>query len=621
MKRPLSWKRVFPLACALLAGTAIGIAATLFFRSGASSGGAESSGEPDAPSGSTADSADSGAHDHTTGSDETWTCAMHPQIHMPKPGKCPICAMDLIPLSEAGDIGEGRSFTMTETAKSLAAISTSPVTRDLPEREVRFYGSIEHDETRMRSISARFPARIDVLHVDYEGMPVKKGDPLAVLYSPDLLRVQSELFTAIKFNNTDGVKGVREKLRLWGFSAEQIAAIEASGKPSDQLPVNSPVSGIVTRRSVVSGDYVETGDPLFMVTDHSVVWLVLEAYEPDLPWLREGQSLTFTTSSHGDREFTGEIAFIDHEIDGKTRTARIRASVDNPGMVLRPGMHVRGTVSGELDSGPALLVPASAVLHTGRRSIVYVEDPEAEEPSYEGREILLGPRAGDAYVVDAGLREGERVVSAGAFAIDSALQIQARPSMMLPPEEETPLFRKMEVPGDFQTRSDAVLRNYFAIQKALAADDLEAAKKAAAALGSTAGEVPHLSLDERASEAWLDIRDRLGRQSRAVAGAADLEAARAAFLPLSRSADELVRRFGTADIAVFSAHCPMANEQQGADWLQTSNELHNPYMGTAMLTCGEINGQLAGAQEQTPGTPSPGSAADEEEQEQVIPYE
>ena len=409
---------------------------------------------------------------------------MHPQIQQPEPGDCPICGMDLIPLeSDSGaDLGP-REMSMSKASRALADIQTSEVIREYPEAEIRLVGKLEYDETREKSLTARFPARIDELFVNFTGIRVKKGEHLAKVYSPDLQTAQRELLTSYRADpNSSITRAAKEKLRLWDLMPEQIEAIIESGEAKDHFVLKAPLGGVVVAKHVKEGDYLKTGEPLFKIVDLSELWAYLDAYESDLPWLRFGQDVAFTVESFPGETFHGQISFIEPEVDRKTRTIPIRVNVPNTDGKLKPGMFVRGVVQSRIaedgqvyapefagkwispmhpevvkdgpgqcdvcgmDLVPAeelgyvasekqsapLVVPTSAVLRTGKRAVVYVEKPDTERPTYEGREIVLGPRAGDYFLVTSGLDAGERVVTNGAFKIDSALQIQAKPSMMNP---------------------------------------------------------------------------------------------------------------------------------------------------------------------------------------------
>ncbi len=396
----------------------------------------------------------SAAEDEAT---QVWTCSMHPQIKLPKPGLCPICQMDLIPLeTQAGDPGSLRELTVSENAKKLMDIETVLVQRKFVAREVRMVGKIDYDETRLKYITAWVPGRLDRLYVDFTGLSVNKGDQMVSMYSPELLSAQEELLQSLavvkELKNSDigimretadaTVTAVREKLRLWGLKPEQIAEIEQRGSVSDHVTIFSPIAGIVIHKNAQEGMYVKTGTKIYTIADLSQVWIRLDAYESDLMWLRLGQEVQFTTEAYPGQQFTGTIAFIDPMLTKKTRTVNVRVDAANPNMILKPGMFVRAAVKATLAQGgqvmdaanseAPLVIPASAAMITGTRAIVYVQLPGKDKPTFEGREIVLGPRAGDYYLVRHGLAEGERVVTMGNFKIDAELQIQAKPSMMTP---------------------------------------------------------------------------------------------------------------------------------------------------------------------------------------------
>jgi len=373
-------------------------------------------------------------------------------------------------------------------------IETVAVERKFATVKIRMIGKVDYDETRVSNITAWVSGRIDRLFVDYTGVPVRKGDHMVELYSPELLSAQEELLQALKSKkngsgvlrdiNQSTINSAREKLRLWGLAPGQISAIEKQGKPSDHITINAPTSGIVVNKHAQEGMYVSTGMKIYTVADLSSVWIRLDAYESDLMWLKYGQKVEFTTEAYPGTAFEGTISFIDPVLTQATRTVKVRVNVSNPEMKLKPGMFVRAVVKAEVASGgkvmdaalagkwicpmhpevisdkpekcrvcgmplvrteslgyasvdedddaKPLVVPASAVLVTGTRAVVYVELPGKEKPTFEGREIVLGPRAGDYYIVNYGLEEGERIVARGAFKIDAELQIKAKPSMMTP---------------------------------------------------------------------------------------------------------------------------------------------------------------------------------------------
>ncbi|MFC1467144.1 efflux RND transporter periplasmic adaptor subunit [Verrucomicrobiota bacterium] len=381
----------------------------------------------------------------------TYTCSMHPQIKLPKPGKCPICFMDLIPLeSSAEEPGSERELTVSRHAAKLMDIETQPVERRTISLTARMVGKVAYDETRVSSITARVAGRIDRLFVDYTGTPVGKGDPIISLYSPDLLTAQDELQQALRTTEkleksrsvtlrdtaAKTVEAAREKLRLWGLTPAQIVEIEKRATPADHITIYAPTSGIVVHKNAQEGMYVKTGTKIYTIADLSQVWIKLDAYESDLSQLKTGNEVTFTAEAWPNDTFKGIVEFIDPVLNEKTRTVKIRASAPNPDGKLKPGMFVRAEVQRFTDA--ELIIPANAPLITGKRAVVYITLPDREKPTFEGREVELGARAGDFYIVKSGLNEGERVVTRGAFKIDAELQLQAKPNMMDPIEMPAP---------------------------------------------------------------------------------------------------------------------------------------------------------------------------------------
>jgi Cu(I)/Ag(I) efflux system membrane fusion protein len=413
--------------------------------------------------------------------------------------------MDLIPLSIDSAAGTtARELVISEEAAKLMEIETSVVQRKFVTNEIRMVGKIDYDETRVKNITAWVPGRIDRLYVDFTGITVNKGDHMVYLYSPQLISAQAELLQAskaassIRIGTSDLVtrstlatlEAAREKLRLLGLDDEQIKNIESSSEPQTHITINSPMSGIVIHKNATEGMYVDTGTPIYRVADLSRLWVKLDAYESDLPWIRYGQEVEFTTQAYPGQVFKGTISFIDPVLNDKTRTVKVRVNVDNSEGKLKPQMFVKAVVRSKVAAGgrvmaaemagkwicpmhpdvvkakagtcdicgmdlvtteslgfvktetpekAPLVIPASVPLITGKRAVVYVRLPNRELPTYEGREIVLGPRAGDYYIVESGLDEGEIVVTNGNFKIDSAMQIQAKPSMMNPQGQKVPM--------------------------------------------------------------------------------------------------------------------------------------------------------------------------------------
>ncbi|MFQ5422672.1 MAG: heavy metal-binding domain-containing protein [Phycisphaerae bacterium] len=532
-----------------------------------------------------------------------YACSMFCVPPQDKPGRCPVCGMQMVPVSQedATAVTATATLTLSPTAEKLAEIQVSPVERKFVSTEVRMVGLIDYDEY--------------------------------------------------------------DKAR--------------------NAPVRQGIHGRTQGRAVAR------------------LGVTLEAYEPDLIWIRVGQAVDFEAEACPGETFSGRIVFIDGRVDNFTRTVDVRVRVPDMDRRLKLGMLIRAVIrvtlaeEGEVlnlrpkgawicpmhdemtsdapgrcdkcgmllrhaetlgflpsEDGsrrPPLVIPATAPLVTGKRAVVYVAVPD-QPGTYVGQTVRLGPRAGQYYIVRAGLQEGELVVTNGNFKIDSALQILARPCMMNPPPEQdtgrtavppsdrpeevtlteappaevpapddtapmrsTPSrsartrpsvmamrrggslsARADEVPNAFRRSFDAVLSAYFRLQTALSKDDLRAAKGAFESLQAALDTVDTGLLAHSSEQAWRTLRVSLARSMERTSAAPDLDKARAAFRPLSDTIYAIASRFGTSGgRSIRRFHCPMAFNNRGADWLQTAEKAENPYFGAAMYRCGVLTETLS----------------------------
>ncbi len=400
----------------------------------------------------------------------------------------------------------------------------------------------------------------------------------------------------------------RQKLRLWGLTDRQIRTIERSGTTTNQITIYSPLSGIVIEKNGVEGMYVKTGSPIYMLADLSQVWVKLDAYESDLALIRSGQDVSFETRALPGEDFSGTIVFIDPVVNTATRTVAVRVNVSNPEGKLKPGMFVSARVHSSIEADEApLVIPATAPLITGRRAVVYVADPQ-EEGLFAGREIVLGSRAGEYYVVKEGLQEGELVVTNGNFKIDSAVQIMAKPSMMNPEGGASssghnhgqpsaaalePL-KTLPTPKAFKQQLENTISAYFGIQQALSSDNQTQARVAAKHVVETLGSVDMALLKGPAHMAWMQQLGEAQTAAKEMVKAQDISGMRVAFETLSDTLYASIQQFGTSgSLTIYRFHCPMAFTNRGAYWLQQSEQTENPYYGSKMFRCGTKTETLA----------------------------
>ncbi|KJF42292.1 hypothetical protein LH29_21110 [Draconibacterium sediminis] len=386
--------------------------------------------------GSEAKVTDEHQHEHSAeevAGETTWTCSMHPQIRQPESGDCPICGMDLIPLEEEQNSEiDPNAISMSATAMQLANIQTAVVGAAEPLKVVRLNGKVQEDERLIFSQSSHIPGRIEDLLVNFTGDYVKKGQVIASVYSPDLVTAQEELFEAQKIKGTQPqlFEASKEKLKNWKLTDEQINQVLASGTAQQTFDVMAEVSGYVTQKKVNTGDYVRRGQAIYEIADLSRVWVLFDVYESDLTWINKGDKVSYSIESLPGETFEGTIDYLDPVINPKTRVAKARVVQSNKGLKLKPEMFVSGKVEAKLPQTDALIVPKTAVMWTGERSVVYVKSESEQGVYFNMREVDLGPALGESYIVQGGIQQGEEIAVNGTFSIDAAAQLAGKPSMM-----------------------------------------------------------------------------------------------------------------------------------------------------------------------------------------------
>jgi Cu(I)/Ag(I) efflux system membrane fusion protein len=304
-------------------------------------------------------------------------------------------------------------------------------------RTIRTVGRVEYDERRFRTVNTKFEGWIERLYVDYTGRPVKKGEPLADLYSPELLATQREYIQLLKWSReskpdtasvTDKMvardavalaAAARERLKLWDISDAQIQKIGETGEPVRTLTLYSPVDGHVVQKMAVQGMKVMPGEKLFDVADLASLWVIADIYEAELPLIRLGQEASIALAGYPEQAFRAQVDFINPSLTGETRTAKARFTIPNPGEKIKPQMYTEVEI--KIDLGRKLSVPDDAVIDTGVRQIVYVD---RKEGNFEPREVVLGARTEGFREVLRGLKAGDKVAASAAFLVDSEAQLR-----------------------------------------------------------------------------------------------------------------------------------------------------------------------------------------------------
>ena len=528
-------------------------------------------------------------HDHAQDAEgeNTYTCSMHPQIRQDEPGDCPICGMDLIPVEADGaDDSDVNALRMSPTAMQLADVQTTVITTGESVKTLRLNGKVQADERLVYTQPAHFPGRIERLMVNFTGDHVSKAQVLAYVYSPELVTAQQELFEAEKIKDTQPAlfSSAKEKLKNWKLSDGQIDQMLASGQAESTFPILANTSGYVTRMMVSSGDYVQRGQAVYEITDLSKVWLLFDVYESDLPWIKQGATVDYSISSLPGETFTGTVNYIDPVIDPRTRIAKARIEVSNTDQKLKPEMFASGIVKSKLSAHQSsLVVPKSAVMWTGKKSVVYVKSESDQGVSFVMREVLLGADLGGAFVIASGLDAGEEVVTNGTFSVDAAAQLAGKPSMMNRPGTQS-----LETPLAFREQITNLANAYFGVKNALVEDNVVAAQEAAKKMEDVLESVNMGLLKGEAHDRWMPLSGQLSDAGAHIGRSDDIEVQREHFQLLSEAVLAMTEKFGLEIDKVYKQYCPMAFDDEGANWLSESDEILNPYFGDMMLRCGEV---------------------------------
>jgi len=544
---------------------------------------------------------------------QMWTCSMHPQIMKPEPGDCPICGMDLIPAESSADGLLADQFKLTENAMALANIQTSIVGKGNVEgNTIKLSGKIAENEEANAVQVSYFAGRIERLNVSFTGEEVRKGQLLATIYSPELYAAQQELITAASLKESQPAlyKAVRNKLKLWKLSDKQINQIEETGKVKENFPVYATFSGTVTEKLVEQGDYIKQGQPLLKIANLNTVWGNFDVYENQIDRFKKGQEVMITTNAYPNKEFKGKVDFIDPVLNTKTRTVTLRVVLSNKDDVFKPGMFVTANIEGSTaNNDEVLTIPASSVLWTGERSVVYLKT-NPDQPIYEMRKITLGNQIGDNYEVLEGLSNGNEIVTNGTFTVDAAAQLQGKKSMMnkeggkvmtgheghlgmeetasVNNENHFNMNERIEVSTDFQNQLKVVFNDYIKLKDALVKDDSNNVMTESKKLLENLSEVDMKQLiDKEAHNHWMSLENEIKISASLISRTSDIKEQRNHFKHLSSHLINTLQLFSVNE-KIYVEFCPMADDNNGAYWLSKEEKVINPYFGNAMLSCGEV---------------------------------
>ncbi|MFT5303582.1 MAG: Cu(I)/Ag(I) efflux system membrane fusion protein, partial [Mariniblastus sp.] len=394
-------------------------------------------------------------------SEETDVSYICPMMCVPptnKPGRCPVCAMELVPAARGSSSGPSSTIEIDPRSRRVAGIKTTVATLQTLSREINSVGEIKYDETQQKTLSAYIDGRIEELTADYTGIEVKKGESLGLLYSPDLYSAQVEYVKTLEFNEKSNssnsrvrssnerlLKSSRQRLVELGLTEPQIKNLESGRVAQRTLDLYAPISGTVIEKMATPGQYIKAGAPIYRLADLSKVWLVLQLFPEDAKAIQLGQIVTATTQSLGSESFEGTVEFIEPTVDLKMRTVGVRVAINNEKGFLKPGEFAQATLTIPLaanDGVPqeTVVIPRNSLLSIGQTSLAYVETKPGE---FQIRKIKTGPSVNGMVAVFEGIDVGENVVSKSTFLLDAQMQLQGNPSLIDPDkavvDEETQL--------------------------------------------------------------------------------------------------------------------------------------------------------------------------------------
>jgi Cu(I)/Ag(I) efflux system membrane fusion protein len=503
----------------------------------------------------------------------TYTCSMHPQITQDAPGSCPICGMALIEKDQNTSGTDPSTLSFTEEALALMKVETFSVGQSVGQLTSKeLSGSIQIDETKRFDQTTKYGGRIERLFIHSEGEVIRKGQKIAEIFSPEIYKAQKELLIAAGSKNSQPqyYQAVREKLRIMKFSDQWIDSLESRGEAQAYFDLVAETGGTLIDLAVSEGDAVKKGQLLYTSADLSTVWAQLDGYENDLERVSVGQRVLLKSPDLSSFSSEGSISFIDKVINEKTRTYNLRVEVSNENNTLKPGMFIRATL--EPTNSRGLQLPASAVLWTGKRSLVYVQNASL---SFELREVEVSQESSDYYTVLSGLSEGESVVVSGAFQIDASAQLRGLESMMSYQSEAS------ESIAPFSAQEDSMMR--VLVQPYLTLKD-ELVRSDANAASATVKEMLVLLSDKK----YAFSRSNLKSLLESIQKTEDIEEQRELFRLISNEMIQWASSTQSVSSKLYVQFCPMANNNKGAKWLSSEEQIRNPFYGDAMLTCGSV---------------------------------
>lgn len=535
-----------------------------------------------------ANDTENNAHQHShEGAEEVWTCSMHPEIREDQPGDCPICGMDLVQLDSDESGLDPKAIKMSEQARQLAKVATA-FPSDSPDESssLTLDGKLMFNQTYNQKLTAEFHGRIDVLNIDYEGQEVTKGQVIAELYSPELESLQRELLIAAKQKDENSrlFKASVRKLKNWNINETEINQIINTGEVQGRTKIRSQYNGIVSNLNVRQGNHIERGDVLFEVNDITHLWAEFEAYEKDAGNIRKGDLVRISTRALPNTTWESKIVFVSPILNNQRRSFQVRAEINNTDLKLKPSFIVQGEIQQKATEDSGLWLPKSAVLWTGKRSVVYQEIEENGQVGFIMHEVETGSTSGEYILITKGIESDQTYAVNGVFSIDAAAQISAKPSMMnrrgQKSKSQQIAWEEVQLENE---NLQAIIQLYLELKEALADDEEEKSIQIAEEFYQQV---------EKMNFSNLEVKQNFKQLIKDVEKSKNIEVARQHFQYLSDVLITLAKQENPLDETLYIQFCPMVDNDQGAFWLSTEKEIKNPYFGSMMLKCGSLEQEL-----------------------------